>query len=140
MSLYNAIRGFNPACHVLLPILEKEVKDFPRFRDCFAGKMTRHPTELDTYGIPRRQVDNSEVMSIYLRVGGNNREDYKEEIEELQKHPLYIVDYDDSFDSTFAVFIFKIPEKYLKLFNTFKEGIKEIKRKQILQNNKLKQL
>jgi hypothetical protein len=113
MSLYNAINGVNPATFFLLPMLgEKHPDDYPRFRDCFAGELT-NDNEDDQFGIPKKRNDlSAKVISVYTRVGGGNREDYQNEIDELRSHPNYIKDYDDDFDSTFATFQFSIPKEF----------------------------
>ena len=35
MSMYNMVKGFNPACVLILPMLSRKSEDYPRFRDCF---------------------------------------------------------------------------------------------------------
>jgi len=124
MSLYNMVYGANPATFFILPMLaEKHPDSYPRFRDCFAGKMTRSKTEKDQLDMPCRELDFSKkVISVYLRVGGGNRESYAKEIEELRKAEGFIEDYDDSFDNTFAVFLFAVPEKFEKDYDSILEG------------------
>ena len=113
MSLYNAINGVNPATFFILPMLgEKHPDSYPRFRDCFVGELS-NSDEDDQFGIPKKELDQSKrVISVYTRVGGGNREDYKDEIKELRSHPNYIWDYDDDFDSTFATFQFSVPKEF----------------------------
>lgn len=113
MSLYNMINGVNPATFFILPMLaEKHPESYPRFRDCFVGELS-NADENDQFGIPKKQTDKTKkVVSIYTRVGGGNREDYQEQIDELRKMEGYIKDYDDDFDSTFATFVFNIPKEF----------------------------
>lgn len=113
MSLYNMINGVNPATFFILPMLgEKHPDQYPRFRDCFVGKLYNSDTD-DEFGIPVKQTDQTEkVISVYTRVGGGNRNNYVDEIKELQSHPNYIKDYNDSFDSTFATFLFSVPKEF----------------------------
>ena len=88
MSFYNAIMGFNPACVLIMPMLGRRQNEWPRFRDCF--------------------VEDGKI-AIYTRVGGNNRGcGYGEE--ELYKDPHFVKTYDDSFDNTYATYIFNVPE------------------------------
>ena len=90
MSLYNAMFGFNPACVVIMPMLDRKQDEYPRFRDCFV---------------------KDGMIAIYTRVGGNNRGcGYGEE--ELYKDPNFVTTYDDEFDSTYATYLFNVPEKW----------------------------
>ena len=91
MSLYNMINGFNPACVLIMPMLGRKQEEYPRFRDCF--------------------VTEEENIAIYTRVGGGNRNcGYGEE--ELYKDENFLTTYDDDFDSTYATYEFKVPEKW----------------------------
>lgn len=113
MSLYNMINGVQPETWLLLPMLGKHPDEYPRFRDCFAGKAT-NSDENDQFGIPRKQKDLSKkLISVYTRVGGGNREDYQKEIDELRAMPGYVEDYDDDFDCTFATFVFEVPKEFI---------------------------
>lgn len=100
MSLYNAMFGFNPACLLIMPMLGRKQKEYPRFRDCF--------------------VEEGKI-AIYTRVGGNNRGcGYGEE--ELYKDPNFVKTYDDSFDNTYATYVFNVPEKWKQDFDKICEG------------------
>jgi hypothetical protein len=50
------------------------------------------------------------VLAAYTPCGGGNREEYAAMWETVRKHPLYIADADDSFDSTYAYAFFRVPE------------------------------
>lgn len=101
MSLYNMLNGVNPATFVILPMLgEKHPDEYPRFRDCF--------------------IDGEEIH-IYTRVGGGNRNCGFGE-EELQAHPNYLRDEDDDFDSTYATYIFSVPEQWKSDFDKIVAG------------------
>lgn len=91
MSLYNMINGFNPACVFIMPMLGRKQHEWPRFRDCFVTKDSK--------------------IAIYTRVGGNNRNCGFGE-EELYKDPNFVTTYDDDFDSTYATYLFNVPEKW----------------------------
>lgn len=121
MSLYNAINGVNQATFFILPMLGKHPDEYPRFRDCFIGGL-ENADENDQFGIPQKKTSEEKVISVYTRVGGGNRDDYESQIEELQKMPNYLRDYDDDFDSTFATFVFSIPEKWKADFDKITEG------------------
>jgi hypothetical protein len=112
MSLYNMIHGATPAVFFILPALGKHPEQYPRFRDCF------------THDDDHPEYDNT--IQIYTRVGGGNREGYAAEIEEMRAMPGFIADFDDSFDSTFATFVFSIPETWKDDINLVMSGkIKE---------------
>ena len=109
MSLYNMVHGVNQATFFILPMLGKHPDEYPRFRDCFCGD-DEHP-----------EYDEGHIL-VYTRVGGGNRESYQDEIKELRKASGYVWDYDDSFDCTFASFIFKAPEKWKADYDAIREG------------------
>lgn len=126
MSLYNMINGVQPATFFFLPMLGKHPDQYPRFRDCFIGKMTAGQ-EKDEYGIPDLKHGEERKISVYTRVGGGNRDDYEKEISELRSMPTYLEDFDDDFDCTFATFVFSIPKEFEADFDKLKDGkIKEI--------------
>ena len=96
MSLYNMINGFNPACVLIMPMLGRKQDEYPRFRDCF--------------------VTEEKNIAIYTRVGGGNRNcGYGEE--ELYEDENFLTTYDDDFDSTYATYEFKVPEKWKSDFD-----------------------
>ena len=101
MSLYNMLNGFNSACIFIMPMLGRKQEEWPRFRDCFV-------------------TDDGEI-EIYTRVGGYNRSSgYGEE--ELYKDPNFIRTYDDSFDSTYGTYVFRVPEKWKADFDKLTDG------------------
>jgi len=96
MSMYNMIFGMNPAAGPLLKILGFSKETFstiPRFRDCYIN------------------LDKTRIV-IYTRTGGGNRAEYAEQNSALTKLPGYTGDEDDSFDSTYAKFYFKVPDEH----------------------------
>ena len=96
MSLYNMMNGFNPACVLIMPMLGRKQDEYPRFRDCF--------------------VTEEKNIAIYTRVGGGNRNcGYGEE--ELYDDENFLTTYDDDFDSTYATYEFKVPEKWKSDFD-----------------------
>lgn len=98
MSFYNMVNGVNQAVFYVLPMLGKHPDEYPRFRDCFV-RDEEHP-----------EYDNH--IHIYTRVGGNNRDDYEAEIEEMREHPDFVADFDDSYDCTYASYVFRVPERW----------------------------
>lgn len=96
MSLYNMMNGFNPACVLIMPMLGRKQEEYPRFRDCFVTK--------------------EKNIAIYTRVGGGNRGcGYGEE--ELYEDENFLTTYDDDFDSTYATYEFRVPEKWKEDFD-----------------------
>jgi hypothetical protein len=97
MSLYNLICGNNPAHEILHAILEtvEPLPNLPRYRD--------------TYTIEK---DGKIYIVIYTRTGGGNREEFESENRALTSHPMYVNDYDDDFDNTFAHFEFLVPDSW----------------------------
>lgn len=93
MSLYNTLFGMNEEAVVLLGMIGLDKEYFKRFRDI----------EL---------IEKGTKIRVFTRLGGGNREDYKSEWEKIRKHELYIKDYDDSFDETYAYIEFNILDKY----------------------------
>lgn len=107
MSLYNMINGVNNATFFILPMLGKHPNEYPRFRDCFCGD-EEHP-----------EYDNH--IHVYTRVGGGNRnEGYGEE--ELYKMPEFVTTFDDSFDSTFATYVFRVPDRWKSDYELYLQG------------------
>lgn len=98
MSLYNLINGYNPAGIFFLPMLGKHPDEYPRFRDCFL--------------YDEDKPEHRGHIHIYTRTGGMNRNYYSEENSELTNMPGYVTDYDDSFDSTFATWVFEVPDEW----------------------------
>lgn len=108
MSLYNMINGVNQATFFILPMLGKHPDDYPRFRDCFS--------RYDIY------PEYTNHIFVYTRVGGGNREDYEEQINVLRNNENYVSDFDDDYDSTFATFIFKVPDIWKDDYNKIMSG------------------
>jgi len=108
MNLYNMLHGVTSVTFFVMPMLGDEHPDnYPRFRDCFLGDK-EHP-EWDNF------------IHVYTRVGGNNRgQGYGEAL--LYDHPEYVTTFDDSFDNTYASYIFKVPEKWKADFDLVVAG------------------
>jgi len=126
-NMYELIQGVSQAALYFLPLLNKHPEDYPRFRDCF---MIEHHFQIKDElpcMLPKEQIDLKKDLAlnnIYIltRVGGGNRDDYKEEIEKLRKNEFYIKDYDDDFDCTYATFVFKIPPEFKQDVNNLANG------------------
>lgn len=101
-GLYNLIRGYSPACVLLMPMLGRTENQYPRFRDCFLSE------------------DESKIV-IYTRVGGKNRGlGYGEE--ELIKDPNFFRTYDDDYDNTYGYYEFNVPEQWSEDFKKIIKG------------------
>ena len=102
MSLYNTLFGMNEETPVLLGMIGVNMDFFDRFRD------------VDL-------IKNGTIIRVFTRLGGGNRPDYKETWNKIRNHKLYIKDYDDDFDNTYAYVEFEIPDKFKetakKMFN-----------------------
>ena len=96
MSLYNYLFGVNENADVLLGVIGFTMEDFGRFRDIFLNP-------------------EGTAITVLTRLGGDNRKEYKTYISNARNNDLYIKDYDDDYDSTYAYFEFGIPEKYQKM-------------------------
>jgi hypothetical protein len=90
--MYNILFGKNKKSDFLLNILGLTEADCGRFRDCYL---------------------KDDIIVIYTRNGGGNREQYQEVIDELSKHPNYLNDYDDNYDSTYCYIEFSIPDRHI---------------------------
>lgn len=93
MSLYNALFGENEEASVLLGMLGVNKEYFTRFRD------------VDL-------IDDGEKIQVFTRLGGGNREGYAATWNKIKTHELYIKDYDDDFDCTYAYIEFNIPSEF----------------------------
>ena len=121
MSLYNMIMGVNPCTFFILPMLGRHADEYPRFRDCRINDEDR--PEYDDH------------IHVYTRMGGGNRGCWEEvknrqhcqcpgcRLERLTKEDEHFVaTFDDSFDSTYATYVFKVPEKWELDFKKIKNG------------------
>lgn len=94
MSLYNALLGKNDHYKELLDLVDLHEGDIERFRDTYLS-------------------EDGRILKVYTRTGGPNRNSYQNFIRWMETYPTYIKNYDDTFDTTFMTFEFRIPgEKY----------------------------
>lgn len=92
MSLYNKLFDENKDAMALLGMIELTRNDFQRYRDVWLNK-------------------EGTIITVFTRLGGNNRKEYKQVFENIRKNPYYVQDFDDNFDETYAYIRFKVPEK-----------------------------
>lgn len=103
---------------LMLPMLAMWPADkYPRYRDCFLGEVHRDFRNMDGFGMPMLEADKQLCITVYMRIGGWNRDDYTKEISYMRASPFYLKDYDDEFDSTYAMFVFAIPSQFLPDYN-----------------------
>ena len=121
MSLYNMLFGINDDMPVLLGMIGLNEEYFERFRD------------IDL-------TNNGNTIRVMTRLGGGNREDYKATWDKIRKHELYLGDYNDGFDETYAYIEYKIPEKYQetakKMFKGEPVSFREKFKKELEEMNK----
>lgn len=118
MSLYNMVNGVKPGAFFLLPLLDKghHPDDFPRFRDFFVGDEER--------------PDTKDKFIVYTRTGGGNRDEYVDQNNWIRSLKGFLFDYDDSFDSTFACWIFEPPKEFEEDIEKYmKQDIKNMSKK-----------
>lgn len=107
--------GRNDKTSLLLYVLKLDPAIIPRFRDIYLT-----PTSI----------------CVYTRTGGGNREWYDSKNENnpegpwnstLREHPLFVTDYDDEFDSTYATFEFSFPVEYADDLKALAESNPDVK-------------
>ena len=103
MSLYNTLFGVNEDMPILLGMIGLNAEYFNRFRD------------IDL-------INGGTVIRVMTRLGGGNRKNYQETWDKIRRHKLYLGDYDDGFDETYAYIEYKIPEEYIKTAKTMFKG------------------
>ncbi len=110
MSLYNMLCGNNPLFGILARILCKDepLPYVPRFRDMYT----------------RMEGEQVQIV-IFTRTGGGNRESHESENDLLARHPLYVCDFDDDYDSTFAHFVFRVPDEFQEALSRWHEAFHE---------------
>ena len=108
MSFYNMLNGVTSATFFILPMLGHHPSAYPRFRDCFTADAD-HP-EYDSH------------IHVYTRTGGGNREDFAAENDWMRDMDHFVTDFDDYDDSTYASWVFKVPEKWQADFDKIIKG------------------
>lgn len=101
--MYNMVFGHNDLAPALFAMLGLSPQFFDRPRDAWLNE------------------DGSEIH-VYTRLGGGNREGYEETWKRIQAHPLYLRDFDDEFDVTYATAVFRAPPEYLETCRGLADG------------------
>lgn len=94
MALYTQLFGENKEATSILGFANLNREMFPRYRDVFL-------------------CDDGNNVIVYTRIGGPNRNNYKQQIKNIKQHKQFIKDYDDEYDNTYAYFKFKVLPEYL---------------------------
>lgn len=101
-SLYGIVHGVHPLAGILLALLDLSTaaNSTGRFRDCYL------------------QRNEHGALEIYLltRNGGGNRPGYAAITNALRAHSSYIRDFDESCDSTYATYVFRVPSHAIQGF------------------------
>lgn len=147
MSLYNMLFGVNPAAGFLIASLGLDGESPANFYERLAefdedgygeynlnadGAKSLLQEAVDTNYFPtgrfrdiyfeRNEDGIGGKVVLYTRNGGGNRDAYEYVFELLSKHPLYLNDYDDDFDCTYAYIEFKSPESVIEFFSDVEAG------------------
>lgn len=59
-------------------------------------------------------MENCLILAVYTRNGGGNRQEYAEQIAQMQGLTTYVRDDDDAFDSTYATFRFRMSRQEME--------------------------
>lgn len=94
MSGFNMVAGCNRLAGMVLQALNLEPTQIPRFRDAYL--------DIDEPGRPK--------LVIMTRTGGCNRASYPYGNETLSGLAGYISTHNDTFDETFAYWVFDVPK------------------------------
>lgn len=87
---------------------DENSNQIPRFRDAYFDFSQNEPK-----------------LVLYTRTGGGNREFYEKENNFLRNCENFIEDFDDSFDSTYAHWVYSVPENYKNDVDIFIKILKE---------------
>ena len=99
MSMYHMVNGVKPSTFFILPVLGKHPDWYPRFRDCFTFD-------------PERPETTAGKIIVYTRTGGGNREYHEDDNSDIKAIDGFLFDYDDPDDTTYACWVFDVPEKW----------------------------
>lgn len=97
-GMYNVVFGVNPLCESLLEAYRLDPSMCGRLRDFYILK----------------EENKEPVALLVTRNGGGNRSSHEDEIKYIESHPMCMGGHDDSYDNTYALFPFKIPEKAME--------------------------
>lgn len=93
MSLYNNLFGMNEDYEILLGMIGLNMEYFQRFRD------------IDL-------THDGNIIRVFTRLGGGNRQHYRDTWNKIRRHELYLGDYDDGYDETYTYIEFSVPDNF----------------------------
>lgn len=94
MSLFNLVVGNSGYPPMLMGISGLTPEMVARYRD--------HWLE--------REGEDTLILAVYVRLGGGNRPDYTEQLEQMHALPSFVSDADDGFDNTYCTLRFRLPK------------------------------
>lgn len=112
-NLYDMVSVHPNRKEVLFAAGLKE-SSIPRYRDVDVPPYKRYrqlPIFTDTRFKEENLDNNKNSIIVLTRIGGGNRETFKDWWEQIKKHPNYITDYDSNADSTYAFIEFGCNEE-----------------------------
>lgn len=133
MSLYNMLMGRNRFAPLLMAMLDLDARKLPTLKgqpedwspadhsfptdkeaedwyaECVSSKCWSTGRFRDIY-----LSNDGKKIVLFTRNGGGNRSSYNYVFEILKRHPNYVTDYDDDFDSTYASIEFSVPQKFIE--------------------------
>lgn len=104
MSMYSLVFGKSEWPTEIMRMFGLTPEMIGRYRDHW---IERDPT-----------MENALILAVYTRNGGGNREDYAEQIGQMQALATYVSDEDDTFDSTYATFRFRMSRQAMESWLT----------------------
>lgn len=102
MSMYNIVHGVNEFAGVWLEVLDLKTADAGRFRDCYLQPVA----DIGEW----QKAGGGFEIHLFTRNGGGNRADHEEVTRRLRAHSLYLRDFDEAFDSTYATYVFRLSD------------------------------
>lgn len=115
-GLYNGLISDNPNVETILETISLTSKNIDRFRDVDVPPFKRFrqlPLFTDEKFANEEVCKDRNSIVVLTRIGGANRNDYKNGWDQLRNHPNYISDYDCSFDNTYAYIEFNVDSNIL---------------------------
>ena len=89
------VKGFNPLAPFCLYMLHLHPNEIPRFRDAWL-------------------TDDGKRIIVLTRTGGGNRRDYVAENAVLTEVAGYLTDVDDGCDTTYAKWVYLVPDIFVE--------------------------
>lgn len=111
MSLYHMLFGTKGYPLEIMGLFGLEPDMVGRYRD---------------HWLERAEDDEHVTLALYTRMGGGNREEYADKIEQMHALPTFVEDHDDAFDATYSTLRFIIDkESAIAWFNENTSAIED---------------